>query len=176
MDYVTASGCEFRVMGKVTKDFTAESRNMLSLYVNQKVIILSQEGDNYKGFVTTSPNSIGLFPKNIIEIIGEINRDLELELYTLERQQLIQRAQEEGIPNEEVRNINDEDNLRSLIIQKIIEKESLQKLRESRERSENLQTTLEDQRSREESQANTRRTRQEGNYSQEWIREQRGSR
>jgi len=155
------SGCEDRNMGEVIEAYTPLSLLELVLELNQRVIITGENVDNWEGYVIGRSTIKGSFPKKNINIIGEISSEITEELRVLELVQLKAKALEKGIPREDIEQVGgDEGKMRRLIVNKVLEEETAEKLQRSierqKQRAETLESTTAELRLQAEDQANIR--------------------
>jgi hypothetical protein len=153
---VTLTGCEERVMGEVTKKHVATDVRDLSLSVGEKVIITSESGDKYRGYIIGSSDNIGNFPKDNIKFIGEVSQSIINELDSLELDQLSNRAREEGVSPSEIEEADyNRQTIKDLTIQKIVEKETKETLERMKvtDRPETLERSLAESRSSNQEEA-----------------------
>tara|TARA_B100002051_G_scaffold273908_1_gene313748 strand:+ start:851 stop:2527 length:1677 start_codon:yes stop_codon:yes gene_type:complete len=145
-EQVTLTGCEERVMGEVTTKHVATDIRDISLSVGERVIITSETGDKYRGYIIGSSDNVGNFPKDKIKFIGEVSQAIINELDSLELDQLTNRAREEGVSPSDIEQANyNRQTIKDLIIQKIVEKETKETLERMRvtDRPETLESSLE---------------------------------
>ncbi len=144
-EQVTLTGCEERVMGEVTTKHVATDVRDISLSVGERVIITSETGDKYRGYIIGSSDNVGNFPKDNIKFIGEVSQAIINELDSLELDQLTNRAREEGVSPSDIEQANyNRQTIKDLIIQKIVEKETKETLERMRvtDRAETLESSL----------------------------------
>ena len=155
-EQVTLTGCEERVMGEVTKKHVATDVRDISLSVGEKVIITSESGDKYRGYIIGSSDNVGNFPKDKIKFIGEVSQAIINELDSLELDQLTNRAREEGVSPSEIEEADyNRQTIKDLIIQKIVEKETKETLERMSvtDRPETLERSLAESRSSNQAEA-----------------------